>query len=284
MQTRHKQAQDENFPVASLMISKQLRPLVMDYYEFARYCDDIADNPDLLPEEKLTQLQEIADIFCGKKKYRGNKLSFAAKLKNDFWREELDASLANDLLVAFRRDSQGEIYETWEQLVNYCLYSAVPVGRFMLAIHNESTITYQPAAALCVALQIVNHLQDIKYDLLKLNRLYLPADLMKKYKVKKEDLLQNQSTPKVKKLIHHISALVQGQLEESLVLPQLVRSWRLRYQLYIILSLTNIMLKKINKGDVLKSEICLNIWDWTKAISVGIMRGLFARSRLYRKQ
>lgn len=67
MKTRHKQQSDENFPVASLFISKSLRPLVADYYAFARRCDDIADNPDLLPEEKLVQLREISDIFMASK-------------------------------------------------------------------------------------------------------------------------------------------------------------------------------------------------------------------------
>ena len=281
MKTRHKQASDENFPVASIMIAPKLRPLVMDYYHFARYCDDISDNPELSSEEKVAQLNEISDIFYGKTKYRGNKLSFAARLKNDFLREELDFSLAGDLLTAFRRDSIGFVYQTWEELVNYCLYSAVPVGRFMLAIHQESSITYQPAASLCVALQIVNHLQDIKYDLLKLNRLYLPSEMMKEYNVHKEDLLAEKSTPELKALIGHISELVRGQMKEGAVLPHLVKSRRLRYQLCIILSLTNLMLNKINKGDVLSKEIRLSKWNWLYGVCRGILQGLFCRSRLY---
>ena len=281
MKTRHKQASDENFPVASIMISKELRPLVMDYYHFARYCDDISDNPELSSEDKIAQLNDISDIFYGKKKYRGNKLSFAARLKNDFLREELDFSLAGDLLTAFRRDSVGYIYQTWEELIHYCLYSAVPVGRFMLAIHKEKNITYQPAASLCVALQIVNHLQDIKYDLLKLNRIYLPSEMMKEYGVNKEDLLADKSTPALKSLISYISELVRGQIKEGTVLPQLVTSRRLRYQLCIILSLTNIMLNKINKGDILTKEIRLNKWNWLCGVCQGILHGLFCRSRLY---
>ncbi len=279
MKTRHKQASDENFPVASLMLSKELRPLVTDYYTFARYCDDISDNPDISSEQKITQLKEISDIFYGVKKYRGNKLSFAARLKNDFLREELDFSLAGDLLTAFLRDSSGFVYETWSQLIDYCRYSAVPVGLFMLAIHKESPITYQPAASLCAALQIVNHLQDIKYDLLKLNRVYLPTDMMLEYGVSTQDLCANASTPELKALIAHISELVRGQIKEGMVLPQLVRSRRLRYQLCIILSLTNIMLKKINKSDVLATEIRLNKWNWLCGICGGILRGLFIRSR-----
>lgn len=281
MKTRHKQQSDENFPVASLFVSKSLRPLVADYYAFARRCDDIADNPDLRPEEKLAQLREISDIFYGVKKYRGSKLAFAARLKNDFLRENLDFSLAGDLLSAFRRDAEGYDYQTWGQLVGYCQYSAAPVGRFMLALHDENPITYQPAASLCTALQIVNHLQDIKYDCLKLGRVYLPADLMAEYGVSRADLIAGQTCPPLRKLIAHLSELVRGQLKEGAVLPGLIRSRRLRYQVCIILSLTNIMLKKINKGDVLRREIRLGRWDWLRGTVGGLCRGFFIRGRIY---
>ena len=132
-----------------------------------------------------------------------------------------------------------------------------------------------------MALQIVNHLQDIKYDLQKLNRVYLPADMMREYGVSQTDLQDPKSTPELKALINHISELVRGQLKEGEILPQLVRSKRLRYQLYIILSLTNIMLKKINKGDVLASEVRLNKWNWLCGVCRGILQGLFCRSRVY---
>lgn len=61
MKTRHKQAKDENFPVGSLLIDKKLRPLVAQYYRFARYADDIADNPKLSMKDKLLQLGEMED-------------------------------------------------------------------------------------------------------------------------------------------------------------------------------------------------------------------------------
>ena len=95
MKTRHKQQSDENFPVASLFISKSLRPLVADYYAFARRCDDIADNPDLLPEEKLVQLREISDIFYGVKKYRGSLPICVGKYITDLLdgRDDIDNSM-----------------------------------------------------------------------------------------------------------------------------------------------------------------------------------------------
>ena len=185
---RKKTAADENFPVASLLIKKELRPLVRHYYNLARLADDIADNPRLKPREKLLQLNDLEDIFLNLKKNRRKKWQAAVILHEDFVKEQLDFSLVTDLFTAFRRDAENFRYQTWAQLTDYCRYSAVPVGRFMLAIHNENPATYLPAAALCTVLQIVNHIQDIKYDCLQLDRIYLPAEMMKEFGVAKKDL------------------------------------------------------------------------------------------------
>ncbi len=71
MKTRHKQAKDENFPVGSLLIDKKLRPLVAQYYRFARYADDIADNPKLSMKDKLLQLGEMEDVLYERIDYKG---------------------------------------------------------------------------------------------------------------------------------------------------------------------------------------------------------------------
>lgn len=79
-----------------------------------------------------------------------------------FGMENLANTLFLDLLTAFERDAENRQPEIWEQLIDYCKYSAAPVGRFMLAIHDENPSTYLPAETLCAALQIVNHIQDLK--------------------------------------------------------------------------------------------------------------------------
>lgn len=282
MQVRSKQQSDEDFPVASLLVAKQLRPLVSSYYTFARYADDLADNPKLSSAQKLAQLDKLENIFLGLKKYSGHKLSFAKKLHKEFAQENLSTSLISDLLVAFRRDSANFDYQTWGQLVDYCSHSAAPVGRFMLAIHNESPTTYQPAASLCVALQIVNHLHDIKYDYQVLQRVYLPAELMSQFGVSVADLGADSETPQLRALIAHISEQVRGLQQEGRLLPSIISSRRLRFQVCIIDSLTNIMLKKINRGDVLRREIRLNRWNWFCGIISGIARGIFTKIRTIR--
>ncbi len=279
MKMRHKNKHQENFPVGMMMFGKDKRQIVSDYYRFARYADDIADNPDIKPQSKVNKLYELEDIFLKNKVYKGQKLKFAVKLREEFNKFQLSTSLATDLLIAFRKDSMGFDYQTWGQLVDYCKYSAAPVGRFMLAIHDENPSTYLPATSLCVALQIVNHVQDIKYDADVLKRIYLPAEMMKKYNVTAEDLLKDKSSLGLKKAIEKIMDLTRGLIKEGSLLPAIIKSRSLRTEVCIILSLTNIMVKKILKGDVLAKNIKLSKWDWLRAVVSGVFTAMTTKTR-----
>ena len=282
MKKRSKQQKDENFPVAGLLIKSSLRPLVNAYYRAARYCDDIADAPDLSARQKLAKLSEAEDIFLGYQKDVPDELLFLSGLRRNFCDELLDTSLFTDLLTAFRQDSHGHTYETWEQLLEYCRYSAAPVGRFMLAVHDENLSTYMPSGVLCTVLQIANHIQDIKYDLLVQNRIYLPAELLQKYQVSTDDLRQDKSSPELKKLIAEIISRLQKMLKDAALLPSIIRSLRLRMQICVILSLTNIMLKKLNKKDVLQKNVKLSKIDWIRAVIGGVFRALFTKTKISR--
>lgn len=279
MQTRHKDKNQENFPVGMMVFGKEKRRLVFDYYKFARYGDDIADDPKLKSQAKVEKLYELEDIFLGNKAYKGQKLKFAQNLRKEFERKNLAPSLATDLLIAFRKDAIGFDYQTWGQLVDYCKYSAAPVGRFMLAVHDESPSTYLPAASLCAALQIVNHIQDIKYDAEVLERVYLPADLLKKHHLQVSDLTKAQSPLNLRKAIEEIMDKTRGMLKDGALLPQIIRSRSLRTEVCIILSLTNIMVKKILKGDVLAKEIRLSRWDWFRAVISGCFKAWLTRGK-----
>ena len=279
MKLRHKNKHQENFPVGMMMFNKNIRQIVADYYRFARYADDIADNPHIKPQVKVDRLYELEEIFTGQRSYKGQKLKFVQTLKDEFAARHLAPSLATDLLIAFRKDSLGFDYQTWGQLVDYCKYSAAPVGKFMLAVHQENPSTYLPATSLCVALQIVNHVQDIKYDVSLLKRLYIPAEIMKKYHLRMEDLTQNKSSVSLQRAVEHIMEKTLGLVKEGSILPELIKSLSLRMEVCIILSLTNIMIKKILKGDVLAQEIKLSGLDWLRGTIVGIYKGLTTKQK-----
>lgn len=271
-----KTAKDENFPVG-LLVKSELRPVISAYYRAARLADDVADTPEADEAEKLARLERIERVFRGQEK--AEDFPEIMTLRDIFRQENLDASLYCDLLEAFRRDARNIQPEIWEQLLDYCKYSAAPVGRFMLAIHDENPSTYLPAASLCAVLQIANHLQDLKYDAVFLNRFYLPKELMERYGVKNADLLQPYSTLQLRNLLAEITGKLRGMLADAAVLPSIIRSRRLKAETGVILSLTNSMLKKIEKGDVLSQEIRLSRCDWLKAAVAGVATGLFAKTK-----
>ncbi len=85
---------------------------------------------------------------------------------------------AQDLLHAFRQDVTKLRYANWDELIDYCSRSAMPVGRFVLDVHGESRDTWPASDALCAALQIINHLQDCAADYRTLDRVYIPLDAL----------------------------------------------------------------------------------------------------------
>ena len=275
---RHKSQKDENFPVAFFLFPKEKRALINAYYQFARMADDIADNPSLSAEKKLNELNNLEEILLGKD-CSNPKFAVAKKLRDAFLEHNLSFSLATDLLIAFRQDATGFVYQTWAQLCQYCTYSAAPVGRFLLALHDESPSTYLPAASLCAALQIVNHLQDIKYDASVLKRIYLPQEVMSKFKVS-ENML---SSPCVSaELRHCVDALIEktyGLLKDSEILPYIVKSRTLKIELFVIFCLTKSMLYKLKKKDFLAHGLKLSIYDRIKAVFYGLIKGLFAQTK-----
>ena len=267
-----KNINNENFPVGKF-IKKSLRPLVWTYYSAAREADDIADSAKFSVSEKNSKLDN-----CYKDFMAADSNSSSGKLGKIFASEQLDYRLYTDLLEAFRKDVNGFKVDIWEQLLDYCHYSAAPVGRFMLAIHNQSPATYIPAEILCTVLQITNHLQDLKSDACKLKRCYIPQELLQKYHVRITDFCLQQSSKNVKLLIDEIVLRLQAMLSDAGILIKLISDCRLRSEVAIIFSLTNSMLKKIKKWDVISHTLHLSSWDWLKAIIYGIWSGVFVRS------
>ena len=259
----------ENFPVASRLFRAQDRAIITHYYNFARYCDDIADNPTLPTQDKLQKLDFAESSLFGK-----GALHQAQVLREDFIREKFDFSLATDLLVAFRKDAQNVSYKTWAQLLDYCQYSAAPVGRFMLALFNENPSTYLPATALCSVLQIVNHLQDLKDDALFLKRFYIPEDLMKKYKVSQKSFTAPSCSKSLQKLLNDVINRIYSLLKDAHILPSIIKSRRLRIYVCITMALTNILINKLSHTDILAKKTKLTVYDWILAVCFGTYQAL----------
>ena len=125
---------DENFPVASRLIHPRHRAPILAFYEFVRTADDIADHATLAPPEKLALMDRLEATLLG----RNDDDPVAVALRSQLAARQLTPRHAQDLLTAFRMDVTKLRYRDWDDLIGYCTYSAMPVGRFVLDVHGES--------------------------------------------------------------------------------------------------------------------------------------------------
>src|SRR5882757_3823332 len=163
---------DENFPVASRLIQPRHRAPILAFYEFVRTADDIADHSTLGPADKLVLLDRLEATLLG----RSDDDPVGVALRSQLEARALSPRHAQDLLTAFRMDVTKLRYRDWDDLIGYCTYSAMPVGRFVLDVHGESRTTWPANDALCAALQIINHLQDCGKDFRDIDRVYIPMN------------------------------------------------------------------------------------------------------------
>ena len=176
----------ENFPVLSRLVPPRLRPGFSAVYRFCRTADDAADRPG----DPAANLIRLAELRAGVASlYGGPARAVEAADRGLFGALEpvvrgfgLPRACFDDLLDAFEQDQRVTRYGTWEQLLGYCRRSADPVGRLVLQLFGvEDAERLALSDATCTALQLTNHLQDLRPDLLTLDRLYLPEDVASSY-------------------------------------------------------------------------------------------------------
>ena len=182
---------DENFPVASWIIHPRHRALILAFYNFVRTADDIADHATLAGEEKL----RLLDLFEAELLGQGDSQPEAVNLRRALAERGLPPRHALDLLTAFRMDVTKLRYWDWDDLIGYCTFSAMPVGRYVLDVHGESRALWPANDALCAALQIINHLQDCAKDYRDLDRVYIPLDAFAEAGATVDALGAQQATP-----------------------------------------------------------------------------------------
>ncbi len=128
---------DENFPVASWIIHRRHRALILAFYNFVRTADDIADHATLDASEKLALPRSAGGRIAGEGRHpaRGGQA-----LRRALAERAMPPRHALDVLIAFRMDVTKLRYENWDEVIHYCRYSAMPVGRFMLDVHGEKHV------------------------------------------------------------------------------------------------------------------------------------------------
>jgi squalene synthase HpnC len=249
-----KGAGDENFPVASRLIKRRHRPVILAFYEFVRVADDIADHPDLASAEKIARLDRLESSLLGK----GRDDPEALKLRTILESRGLSSRHAQDLLSAFRQDATKHRYGNWEELMDYCSRSAMPVGRFVLDVHGEARTTWPASDALCAALQVINHLQDCAKDYRTLDRVYIPLDALATSGARVEQLGDKQATLTLKNCLRGLVGRTANLLDESRGLEAGVNDTRLALEISIIQSLASHLLAVLRVRDPLAERVHLN--------------------------
>jgi squalene synthase HpnC len=245
---------DENFPVASRIIHPRHRALILAFYNFVRTADDIADHATLGAEEKLRLLDLLEAELLGK----GDTQPEAIKLRQALAERSMPPRHALDVLIAFRMDVTKLRYENWDEVIHYCRYSAMPVGRFMLDVHGESTSTWAASDALCAGLQINNHLQDCAKDFGDLNRVYLPRDALAAAGASVEELGARRASAPLLQCLHTLAARTETLLNESKPLAAEVKDFRLGLEISVIQAFADKIVSMLKVRDPLSERVHLS--------------------------
>ncbi|MGA2953670.1 MAG: squalene synthase HpnC [Caulobacteraceae bacterium] len=243
--------QDENFPVASVLIAPRHRPAVMAFYAVARMADDIADHETVSPEEKLARLAAIEATLIGS----DDMVPAAVRLRDIMGEERLDNQHILDLLEAFRRDAVKARTADWADLMDYCRYSAMPVGRYVLDVHGESRATWPASDALCAALQVINHLQDCGKDYRTLGRVYVPGDVLAAAGLDVTALGAARAAPALKAVITELATRTQDLLTAARPLAGQTRDARLALEVGVIQRLAESLTRRLIRRDPLSERV-----------------------------
>jgi squalene synthase HpnC len=266
----------ENFPVASRLVSARHRGAILAYYRFARGADDVVDNGALSPEAKLEGLDLFEATLLG----ASERIEAAKPLRAILAERKLSPRHALDLLRAFRMDAVKTRYASWAELMDYCAYSAAPVGRFVLDVHGESEATWAASDALCAALQVINHLQDCAADFRNLDRVYIPLDALAAHGAAVEELGAAKASLGLRACLRELAGKTATLIDAGAELPGQVRDFRLRLETSAIARLARRLNGMLLARDPLSERVHLSKPAFLAWTLVGVLSGLGASARL----
>ena len=240
----------ENFPVASLLVPPKLRRPIKVIYRFARSADDIADEGEATPDERLNGLNayraELDRIDAGDIP----QTALFVELAEVIAAHTLPIQLFRDLLDAFSQDVVKTRYADYPELLDYCRRSANPVGRLVLHLFGRTEPEHlEQSDCICTALQLINFWQDVAVDWKK-ERIYVPLCDLPRFHVSEVDIAQS-----------HWSARASMQFGLPLVHQIPGRAgWELRLVVQGGLRILD-RIRQV-RGDVFTRRPKLGKWDW----------------------
>lgn len=268
-------ARAEDFPIASRLLPARLRAPVLAFYRFARTADDIADDPELTPADKAAALDRLE---AGLLRRGADAPAVAVALAQALAHQGLAPVAALDLLRAFRFDAAGSVRcATWDDLIDYCRFSAMPVGRFLLALHGvRDPRAVDASDALCAALQILNHLRDCKADYVERGRVYLPTAWMAETGARPDMLADNAASPALRAVFARVLLATRGLLDQARPLPRHIAARGLRIQAQVTLAMADAHARRLVAADPLAESVRLSGVRRLRAVAEGLLRGAAA--------
>jgi squalene synthase HpnC len=268
-----KDAATENFPVGSILLPAALRPHVAAFYEFARAADDIADNPALPAADKIARLNRMAEAIEGAQAGAG-ELAKVLRMRESLAATGVSARHCLDLLDAFRQDAVKRRYEDWDDLMDYCVRSAAPVGRYLMDLHGEDTALRPAADALCNALQVLNHLQDCGEDYREMDRVYIPEPWLATEGLGVESLSAAASAPGLRRVLDRLLDGVDELLDEAAPLAGRMKGRRLAMETAAIHAIARKLAALLRRRDPLAGRVKLGRLSYVACMLEGIWKGL----------
>jgi squalene synthase HpnC len=192
----------ENFPIASFLLPRHLRRSIAAIYAFARTGDDIADEGEIDPEVRLELMTKFETKLYNIQYGKPPTEPIFIALKHTIECFNLPIQLFYDLLAAFRQDILKNRYQNFNEIKDYCHYSANPVGRILLHLAGQANRdNLLLSDNICTGLQLINCIQDITVDLTTKNRCYIPLDELNNHKVNLTDIIQLKDSPNYRNLV-----------------------------------------------------------------------------------
>lgn len=253
----------ENFPVASVLLPRPLRPAVVAIYQFARTADDFADEGDVAPSRRLASLRSYERAIDAIGERRPPPEPPFPALAAAIDRHQLPLAPFRDLLSAFRQDVTVSRYANYLDLRDYCRRSANPVGRLLLHLYGAATpANLAFSDAICTALQLVNFWQDVAADWTR-GRIYIPREDLDRHAVVEDDIADARCSERWQALMAFEVKRTRRMLETGRPLTRTL-PWRQGLELAAVLAGGHRILDGIEsaRGDVFRRRPRIGRLDW----------------------
>lgn len=261
----------ENFHVVSLLLPRPLRQDFYNVYAFCRWADDLGD--EIGDAHRSRELlgwwrRQLDELYEG----RASHPVFVA-LRETIERRRLPKEPFAELIEAFVRDQTVTRYETFEDLLDYCRYSANPVGRLVLYLCGyRDAERLRLSDATCTGLQLANFWQDVAVDWSK-GRVYLPLELLRRHGASVEQIARREAGPGFRAAMREAVGLARSFFEQGLPLAGMVDR-RLALDIDLFSRGGLLVLEKIERldYDVLSRRPAISRWERVRLLGAALAR------------